>query len=74
MICPHIVNWSMLLGALLSWGFMWPLMARKEGDWYPAGLGSHDFQGLFGYKVFLVIAILMGEGLYMVVKVLYSSK
>jgi hypothetical protein len=51
MICPHIVNWSMLLGALLSWGFMWPLMARKEGDWYPAGLGSHDFQGLFGYKV-----------------------
>jgi hypothetical protein len=25
-------------------------------------------------QVFLVIAILMGEGLYMVVKVLYSSK
>jgi hypothetical protein len=51
MICPHIVNWSMLVGALLSWGFMWPLMARKEGDWYPAGLDSHDFRGLFGYKV-----------------------
>lgn len=51
MICPHIVNWSMLLGAILSWGFMWPMMAKKEGDWYPAGLDSHDFQGLFGYKV-----------------------
>lgn len=25
-------------------------------------------------QVFLVIAILMGEGLYMVIKVLYSSK
>jgi hypothetical protein len=23
MICPHIVNWSMLLGAILSWGLMW---------------------------------------------------
>jgi hypothetical protein len=51
MICPHVVNWSMLLGAVLSWGFMWPLMALKEGDWFPAGLNSHDFQGLFGYKV-----------------------
>jgi uncharacterized oligopeptide transporter (OPT) family protein len=33
MICPHIVNWSMLFGALLSWGFMWPLLERREGDW-----------------------------------------
>lgn len=29
---------------------------------------------LLAAQVFLVIAILMGEGLYMVVKVLYSSK
>lgn len=29
---------------------------------------------LLAVQVFLVIAILMGEGLYMVVKVLYSSK
>lgn len=33
MICPHIVNWSMLFGAILSWGIMWPLMQKKEGDW-----------------------------------------
>lgn len=33
MICPHIVNWSMLLGAVLSWGIMWPLMEKREGDW-----------------------------------------
>jgi hypothetical protein len=51
MICPHVVNWSMLFGAVLSWGIMWPLMSKMEGDWYPAGLDSHDFQGLFGYKV-----------------------
>jgi hypothetical protein len=33
MICPHVVNWSMLLGAILSWGLMWPLMKKKEGYW-----------------------------------------
>eukprot|EP00775_Hariotina_reticulata_P009952 gene9952-10107_t len=74
MICPHIVNWSMLLGAILSWGIMWPLMEKREGDWYPAGLDPHDFQGLFGYKVFLTIAMLMGEGMYMVLRVLVSIR
>eukprot|EP00878_Enallax_costatus_P027358 GHUV01029438.1.p1 GENE.GHUV01029438.1~~GHUV01029438.1.p1 ORF type:complete len:402 (+),score=44.57 GHUV01029438.1:959-2164(+) len=73
MICPHIVNWSMLLGAILSNGIMWPLMAKKEGDWYPSDLKPHDFKGLFGYKVFLTIAILMGEGMYMVLRVLAST-
>ena len=50
---------------------LWMLLLPPR---YPAGLEEHDFQGLFGYKVFLVIAILMGEGLYMVLKVLWSCK
>lgn len=29
MICPHAVNISMLLGAIFSWGFLWPLIASK---------------------------------------------
>lgn len=29
---------------------MWPLISKKEGDWYPAGLSSTDFRGLYGYK------------------------
>lgn len=29
---------------------MWPLISKKEGDWYPAGLSSTDFAGLYGYK------------------------
>jgi hypothetical protein len=33
MICPHIVNWSMLLGAIVSWGIMWPLITKRQGDW-----------------------------------------
>lgn len=51
MICPHIVNVSMMLGAILTWGFLWPYIDGKSGDWFPAGLREHDFKGLFGYKV-----------------------
>lgn len=51
LICPHLVNCSVLLGAIISWGFLWPFISTKAGDWYPAGLGSNDFKGLYGYKV-----------------------
>ncbi|GFS44478.1 YELLOW STRIPE like 3 [Actinidia rufa] len=32
MICPYIVNISTLLGAVLSWGVMWPLIAVGNQD------------------------------------------
>ena len=51
MICPHIVNVSMMLGAILSWGILWPYIDGKAGDWFPVGLKEHDFKGLFGYQV-----------------------
>ena len=38
---------------------MWPALAAREGDWYPAGLGKRDFKGLFGFKVFLMVAMTM---------------
>lgn len=60
-ICPHIVNFSVLLGAILSWGLMWPLISNNEGDWYPAGLKSSDFRGLYGYKVISTMSIIMSE-------------
>lgn len=41
----------MLLGAIISWGILWPELTKKAGDWYPAGLTSKNFKGLFGYKV-----------------------
>ena len=43
----------MMVGAILSWGIMWPLIGKRAGDWYPPGLSSTDFTGLFGYKVSL---------------------
>ncbi|XVF30307.1 hypothetical protein REPUB_Repub16aG0045500 [Reevesia pubescens] len=70
MICPYIVNISVLLGGILSWGLMWPLIKTRKGDWYPAGLPSSNMHGLQGYKVFIAIAIILGDGLYNFFKVL----
>ena len=45
MICPFMVNLSLLFGAIISWVIMWPLIELKKGDWYSASLSSsslHD--------------------------------
>ncbi|XP_030516172.1 probable metal-nicotianamine transporter YSL7 [Rhodamnia argentea] len=69
MICPYIINISVLLGGILSWGLMWPLIGKKEGDWYSAHLKPSDTHGLQGYKVFISIAMILGDGLYNFCKV-----
>ncbi|KAG8065352.1 hypothetical protein GUJ93_ZPchr0004g39632 [Zizania palustris] len=68
MICPHIVNVSVLLGGILSWGIMWPLIKNKKGEWYSASLKESSLQGLQGYRVFISIALILGDGLYNFVK------
>ncbi|CAH8267359.1 unnamed protein product [Arabidopsis lyrata] len=40
MICPHLVNCSVLLGAIISWGFLWPFISQHAGDWYPTDIRS----------------------------------
>ncbi|KAH9743414.1 putative metal-nicotianamine transporter YSL6 [Citrus sinensis] len=70
LICPHIVNCSVLLGAIISWGFLWPFISQHAGDWYPADLGSNDFKGLYGYKVFIAISLILGDGLYNLIKII----
>ncbi|KAK4749039.1 hypothetical protein SAY87_026488 [Trapa incisa] len=70
MICPYIVNVSVLLGGVLSWGIIWPLIENKRGDWYPANLPLSSMHSLQGYKVFIAIAMILGDGLYNFFKVL----
>ncbi|KAL9673070.1 hypothetical protein QQ045_029323 [Rhodiola kirilowii] len=70
MICPHIVNLSLLIGAVLSYGIMWPLISDLKGEWYPAALSVGSMQSLNGYKVFVSIAIILGDGLYNFLKVI----
>ncbi|KAK9265463.1 hypothetical protein L1049_016004 [Liquidambar formosana] len=70
MICPHIINVSLLLGAILSWGIMWPLIEKRQGDWYAADLSASSLHGIQGYRVFIGIAMILGDGLYNFAKVL----
>ncbi|KAL4186159.1 hypothetical protein AMTRI_Chr09g32400 [Amborella trichopoda] len=72
MICPYIVNVSLLLGAILSWGIMWPLIETQVGKWYPAGQDD-NLKGLPGYRVFISIALILGDGLYNFGKVFIKS-
>jgi len=71
MICPHLVNLSILLGAVISWGFMWPLIHNQKGEWYTAP--DHSIQGLQGYRVFVSVALILGDGLYNFVRILYIT-
>ncbi|KAG9441947.1 hypothetical protein H6P81_017801 [Aristolochia fimbriata] len=73
MICPYIVNISLLVGAVLSWGIMWPLIEKKKGDWYSADLGAGSLHGLQGYKIFITIALMFGDGLYHFLTVVFRS-
>ncbi|CAN6234812.1 unnamed protein product [Urochloa humidicola] len=69
LISPHIVNCSVFLGSVISWGFLWPFISAQAGHWYPDNLGNNDFRGLYGYKVFIAISIILGDGLYNLVKI-----
>ncbi|KAE8099914.1 hypothetical protein FH972_017858 [Carpinus fangiana] len=70
MICPYIINISVLVGGILSWGLMWPLIEKRKGDWYSADLKETSLHGLQGYRVFIAIAMILGDGLYNFLKVL----
>ncbi|GAB2300809.1 Metal-nicotianamine transporter ysl1 [Dionaea muscipula] len=73
MICSHLVNLSLLVGAVLSWGLLWPLISSRKGEWFPQNLPEESMKSLNGYKVFLSISLIFGDGLYNFVKVLWFT-
>ncbi|KAK7278315.1 hypothetical protein RJT34_23342 [Clitoria ternatea] len=73
MICSHLVNLSLLLGAVISFGLMYPLIDRLKGNWFPDNLEESNMKGLYGYKVFLSIALILGDGIYNFTKILIST-
>lgn len=73
MICSHQVNLSLLLGAVLSYGVMWPLISQLKGQWFPESLEESDMKSLYGYKAFLSVALILGDGLYNLVKILAAT-
>lgn len=73
MICSHLVNLSLLLGAVLSFGVMFPLIDRLKGHWFPDNLEESNMKGIYGYKVFLSIALILGDGIYNFIKILVAT-
>ncbi|KAH7569790.1 hypothetical protein JRO89_XS05G0000700 [Xanthoceras sorbifolium] len=73
MICPYMVNISLLLGAIISWGCMWPIIATKKGIWYSADLSQSSLHGIQGYRVFIAIAMMLGDGLFHVIFMLVNT-
>lgn len=73
MICPHLVNLSLLLGAVLSYGIMWPLIGGLKGKWYSETLKDSSMESLTGYKVFISISLILGDGLYNFLKILFFT-
>ncbi|KDP25199.1 hypothetical protein JCGZ_20355 [Jatropha curcas] len=71
MIVSHLVNFSLLIGAILSYGIMWPLINKLKGEWFPVNLEDEaDMKGLYGYKVFISVALILGDGIYNFVKIM----
>lgn len=50
MICPYLINFSLLFGAILSSGIISPLMMKKQGEWF-TDPSPTSLRGLNGYKV-----------------------
>lgn len=73
MICSHLVNLSLLFGAVLSWGVMWPLIREQKGNWYLSTVEESSMKSLNGYKVFISISLILGDGLYNFLKILYFT-
>ncbi len=36
-LVPQVINYSMMVGAVVFFGILLPLIHKKAGSWYPAG-------------------------------------
>ena len=59
---------------LIVQGAMIPLLEDRAGAWYPAKYQTgSNLRGVYGYKVFVAIALFLGDGLYNLVKIIIMS-
>lgn len=55
-------------------GLLVPLVEDRAGAWYPAKYKTgSNLRGVYGYKVFIAIALFLGDGLYNLVKIIILS-
>ncbi|KAI3412643.1 uncharacterized protein J3R85_017083 [Psidium guajava] len=69
MMCPFVITYSQMVGAIFSSGVLWPYIETKSGDWYPVD-ASTALSGTEAYKVFIGLSIIIGGGVYTLVKII----
>ncbi|RCV05877.1 hypothetical protein SETIT_1G118000v2 [Setaria italica] len=73
MICPTVVSMSMLVGTILSSAIMLPYIESKKGVWYNAFYKENSMMGIYGYKVLITIAMMLGDGLFQLLMIPFKS-
>ncbi|KAF6983137.1 hypothetical protein CFC21_001412 [Triticum aestivum] len=63
MICPPMVNITLLVGGITSWGFLFPFLETKSGQWYHTS-NPTSLVGSNGYKVFITVTLIVVDGIY----------
>ncbi|KAL6843721.1 hypothetical protein ACP4OV_026292 [Aristida adscensionis] len=73
MLSPYKITISMLVGSLVSWGLIWPIITINEGSWFPQGLGDLNLRGIQAYQVFMGISIILAECLFHLLSILLRA-
>ncbi|KAG8052475.1 hypothetical protein GUJ93_ZPchr0001g29726 [Zizania palustris] len=63
MICPYLINFSMLFGSIVSSCFIWPAIQSMQGKWF-TDVSPISFKGINGYKVPMGISMVLGDCLF----------
>ncbi|KAF8659495.1 hypothetical protein HU200_058437 [Digitaria exilis] len=63
MIIPHVVNFGLLFGGILSGLIIFPFLETKRGQWYTTESPS-TLNGINGYKVFIGLTMVVTEGIF----------
>ncbi len=61
---PHIVNASMMLGAIIMFGIILPIANQHAGVWYPpksTWSNAKDVRGTYAYQVFTALGMFLGK-------------
>ncbi|CAL5060782.1 unnamed protein product [Urochloa decumbens] len=73
MICPTLVSISMLVGTILSSAIMLPYIESKKGVWFNALYKENNMMGIYGYKVLISIAMMLGDGLFQLLLIPFKT-
>ncbi|XP_039803748.1 probable metal-nicotianamine transporter YSL3 [Panicum virgatum] len=63
MIVPHVVNFGLLFGAIISGAILYPYLESKRGKWYFTDSPS-TLNGVNGYKIFMGLTMVVTEGIF----------